>query len=184
MTIFEDLCHDFDVWRTGYFDNQTKSVRLAQQIAEGFRQHIGAPKNFKEPVDDSNQMTKPYVQPMVATDEGDGIVSFREPKGFLDVITRWDDGYYYFGLGIAVEVGPNIWPKQRFCVPISFIIDDDSCIMRVTNRPGGQFHFNIGELGGCAKMYDFIASVVFDIFKTRPSDLINGKNAMGFVPLK
>jgi hypothetical protein len=184
MTIFSDLCHDYDVWRTRYFDNQTKSVRLVQQIAGGFRRHIGAPESFKEPMDDPNGKAKPYVQPMIATDAGDAMVSFQEPKGFFDVITRWDDGYYYFGLGVAAEVAPNVWPKQRFCVPISFIIDDDNCTMRVTNRPEGQFHFNIGELDGCDKMYDFIASIVFDIFRTKPSDFAKGKIAMGFVPLK
>jgi hypothetical protein len=185
MTMFSDLCHEFDVWRTRYFDNQTNSIRLVHRIAEGFRQHIGAPKHFKQPsIDDPNQTEKPYVQPMIAEDAGNAMVSFKEPTGTFDVITRWDDGYYYFGLGVFVEVAPNVWPKQRFCVPISFIIDDDNCTMRVTNRSEGEFHFNIGKLDGCGKMYDFIASIVFDIFRTKPSDFAEGKTTIGFVPLK
>ena len=112
------------------------------------------------------------------------MVSFKEPTGGFDVLTRWDDGYYYFGLGVVAEVAPNVWPKQRFCVPISFIIDDDDCTMRVTNRPEGEFTFNIGQLDGCSKMYDFIASIVFDIFRTKPADFAEGKTTMGFVPLK
>ena len=57
-------------------------------------------------------------------------------------------------------------------------------MLRVTNRPEGVFKFNIGKLDHCGKLYEFIASIIFDIFKTKPSDFAEGKNTIGFVPLK
>jgi hypothetical protein len=103
------------VWRNRHFDNQHKSLQLVGRIAEGFRRHIGAPQSFKIA---ENRNEKCYVALLKATDAGNGQVRHEEVDSRFDVIQRWDDGFYHFGVGLYVEVAPNVWPKQCFHIPM------------------------------------------------------------------
>jgi len=180
MSIFSDLCVGFDTWRTRYFDNQHESVRLTLRIAEGFRQHVGAPKTFKNA--DGNE--KRYVVLCKATDIGDGKVRHEETTSPYDVLAMWDDGFYHFGVGLVVEVSSNTWPKQLFPIPMYFIIEDQQCHMHVTNRHDGEFSFPIDDLSNCGHMYDYMASILTQIFDTKPWAFAVSKKPIGFVPIK
>jgi hypothetical protein len=182
MTKFADLCRDFDAWRTLYFENQVQSLNVARRVASEFRQHIGASETFRDP----DGSSKPRVVLMSATDIGGGRVRYEEPAHFIDALSKWDDGFFHFAVGLYVEIAPNVWPKQCFPVPIYFVIEEKTCKMHVTNRPDGAFEFDIDATDGCAEMYNFMASFVSDIFKTKPWDVAGGKAKakFGFVPTK
>ena len=101
-------------------------------------------------------------------------------------MTKWDDGFYHFGVGLYVEVAPNVWPKQCFTIPMYFIIEEKTCKMHVTSRPEGAFEFDIDATDGRMEMYDFMASIMSEIFQTKPWDFAEGKTktGFGFVPVK
>lgn len=181
MTIYSDLCREFDVWRNRHFENHHKSLRLVGRIAEGFRRHIGAPQSFKIRESDNE---KRYIILLKATDAGNDRVQHDEVDNHFDVSQRWDDGFYHFGVGVYVEVASNVWPKQCFPIPIYFIIEQDECIVHVTNRPEGEFRFKLDEVEQCTKMYDFMVSIITPIFQTNPWDFALHKTTIGFVPLK
>jgi hypothetical protein len=148
-------------------------LQLVGRVAEAFRKHIGAPNTFK----DHDGTTKHHVVLCSATDAGHGQVSLKETTNRFEVVTRWDDGFFHFGVGVYVEVNANTWPKQLFVVPIYFIIEENMCIMHITNRPEGEFRFLVDNLDSCGAMYDFMASILSDIFKTKPWDFAEARRA-------
>jgi hypothetical protein len=178
MTAFQDLSKEFSGWRDRYFEDQRKSLSLVNRTVEGFRKYIGAPETFTNP----SGIVQRYVVPLVAKDNGDRTVSFREPDDPFDLLARWEDGYYHFGVSVAVEVAPNVWPKQAFTIPLSFVIKDNNCKMRVTNRSDGEFQFAVDNVETCTHMFGFMVSILSAIFKTKPSDWAEKKNPIGFLP--
>lgn len=181
MSIFDDLSIEYEAWRTRYIEDKQRSIWFADHFVNEFKTHIGAPGFFKEEPDDEGA-PKPYVKAMKLIDDGDDTYKLREPDGFFDVIHRGQDGYWEYGIRVTLEIAPRTWPKQAFCIPIHFIIDDDGlCKMRITNLTDGEFDFDISNVANYAKAYKFIVSLLLDILHSKPSDQVQEKLPIGFL---
>lgn len=182
MSIFDELCEEFNSWHTRYLVDERESMMFAYGFANGLKAYIGAPESYKafslEPSE--KRIVKYYVSPKKLIDHGDDTYTLDDPDNMSDLISRGQDGYWQYGISITLEIASNTWPKQPFGIPINFIIDDKICKMRITREPDGEFQFNISNADNYAQAYDFIVKLLFHVLRSKPSDQVQEKHRIGF----
>jgi len=114
-------------------------------------------------------------------DHGDDTYELVEPEHTSDVIQRHEDGFWWYGIGIVLEIGARMFPKQNIGIPIHFMVDDNHCKMHITNLPDGEFDFDISSITNYTEAYEFIVSLLFTTLRAKPSDQILDKRRIGFV---
>jgi len=177
MSIFDDLNAEFKAWRDNYFDDQRASVRFTVQFAKGLQNYILAPESFRS----IGTTQKPYIKTAKLVDKGDGEYEAVEPDNIFDTIQRGQGGDWNFAVQVALEIASNAYPKQYFGIPIHFIIDNGFAKLKITNRPDGELTYDLNDDTKNTAAYNFVAKLLQEIFRTKPSDMAQQKSPMGFI---
>jgi hypothetical protein len=115
MSRFDELTLLFDPWRKNWLEQYRRHQLLPLWVAKQFQEFLGCPEFFREAGAKDAPVVK-YVSPTQAKLNEDGTEQFTliaYQNGVEDVEFQ-EDGYFYFGLRVYLEHGPDTYPKQPF----------------------------------------------------------------------
>jgi hypothetical protein len=138
MTRFDELNQLFDPWRQKWIDLSHKYRMLPFAIAGSFQRYLGCPETFKDG-DPVSPKVERYVAPASADwNEKSRHFNLVASKGATAELTFHEDGFFYFGIRVCLEHGPNVWPKEAFWFLLRAHGDEDKITVRV-QRSGEEF---------------------------------------------
>lgn len=165
MSTFDELRSLYIAWDDSHQQHHRDATQLALTFASGFSGYLGAPETY---IDFNTRINKRYIQPMTATRDEDGIVHFDEPKTFLDVITRDENGYWTFGIKIVLDRMANAYPKSEFQYFIKFALRDRLCELHIGHEGGRKFELNLDSPDSMRQAYDFMLEMLRKVLTTQP----------------
>jgi hypothetical protein len=113
MSRFDELTLLFDPWRKNWWEQYCRHQRLPLWIAKRFQEFLGCPEFFHK--DGGKNDPVPYVFPTQAKWDADTeqftLISY---DNRVEDVDYRENGYFYFGLRVYLEHGPNTYPKEPF----------------------------------------------------------------------
>ena len=176
MSEFEEIQRLYKTRRDDHFAYRQIAAQFALRFATGFRQHIGAPEDYVEL--DGNTRTA-YVEPTKITRNPSGKEQSACPQNHLDLVTfDDDDGYFRFGVRLALEPAPDAFPKQPFVFVLRFAIKERQCELEAA---GEAFSFDINDNNAHTAAYAAMSDALKRELSRKPWDGV--ERPIGFLPL-
>ena len=171
MTKIDELRGAYRDWRERNIAYHDAVVAFAANFARGFREYIGAPGTYNVP---GRTTKKPYVEVRKLTDEGNLV---RANPG--ELLTFEEDGYYKFGVMLALDYSENMYPKAGFGFSVRVRLKKDVCDLKVSDR---SFTVKLADKDALNQAYDFMVDLLKTSFRREPWE-VDEKRQIGFVHL-
>ena len=176
MSEFEEIRRLYKTRCDEHFAYRQIAAQFALRFATGFREHIGAPEDYVGL--DGNTRTA-YVEPTKITQTPFGQAQSARPQNHLDLVTfDDDDGYFRFGVRLALEAAADAFPKQPFVFVLRFAIDARQCELEAV---GEAFSFDINDNNALTAAYAAMSDALKRELSRKPWDGI--ERPIGFLPL-
>lgn len=146
---FEDLNAkfvEFDNSRTQYLQ---RCYAFAARVADYIEEITGAPGSYEEPTLDTVRRSRKYVQ-IRLVDQEEGLL--KEAGVAQEVVQFEDDGFFNFGVTIALEHAHNSYPKSPTGAKVRCRISANGIETEV-NRKDNKFSADADDLAAesCAR---------------------------------
>ena len=144
MSKFHELNKNLIPWREQWIADSRRHQSLPRGLAEGFRNYLGAPDSFGSDGPHSISPTTKYILPTRAiwNDEKQNFNLIIHDSMFTELDFR-DDGHFYFGMRIFLEIASNTYPKQDFWILLNAKFHGDFFNVKV--MPGEKV-FRVDDL--------------------------------------
>lgn len=109
MSIFDDLRLAYSASQETYREYAREAFLAAQQLAHGFREHLGAPETYLDPDDETRH---PYVR-LLAFHIQDGMPAAVQPESHAELLIREPDGFWRFAISLTLDRDAETFPKQH-----------------------------------------------------------------------
>ena len=162
MSIFSDLCKDFTACQAAHQQYWMACFQTARSLARDFAIYIEAPGAYTEP--DSGEV-RPYVKLLQHTIIGGENIP-TEPEFDLHALDHDGNGWLRFCLSIALENGPNTYPKRRFAFYLKMKIENSHVHMQLLDR--SYRDFDLTDNDGKTALFDHMVQMLHITFRCPP----------------
>ena len=146
-----------------YLDNNDRmiaeNIRFAEVMVHGFREYLGLPASFEQPVDHGVEM-KPYILWFKFDDTNDD-GPMTEVNFLPDAMTHFRDGSFHFGFALVLDKKENTFPKSSFSIRVACSREGNEVHVRFLGGEDTTVSFDGTEVANATHLHQ----TLFNIFK-------------------